>query len=135
MLDAGERNPRNRFTVGIGALLLATALILNFLFERHTLFESWGDLFFPAICFLLLVTGVVILIGGLARSRNDRLLLFALPIVVSLTILYIAFYAGMQFVQTGGDRLGECPGLYEAAASANVIPTSCVEAGFAGTWL
>jgi hypothetical protein len=35
----------------------------------------------------------------------------------------------MQFIQTGADRLGECPGLYQAASSANVIPDSKVRPG------
>lgn len=30
----------------------------------------------------------------------------------------------MQFIQPGADRLGECPGLDEAAASSNAIPKS-----------
>lgn len=124
MLDAVESNPSNRVTVGIGVLLLSSGLILNYLFERHILFQSWGDLFFPTVCFLLFATGVAGLIGGLVRSRTKRLLFFAFPVVVPLTILYIGFYAGMQFIQTGADRLGECPGLDQAAASTNVIPES-----------
>ena len=124
MLDAVESSPRTTVTIGIGALLMAAALTLNFLFERHTLFESWRDLFFPTVCFLLFVTGVAVLIGGLVRSRTKRLLFFAFPVVAPLTILYIGFYVGMQFIQTGADRLGECPGLYQAAASTNVIPES-----------
>jgi hypothetical protein len=55
MSDAVESNPRNGVTVVIGVLLLATALTLNYLSERHFLLESWGDLFFPTVCFLLFV--------------------------------------------------------------------------------
>lgn len=122
MPDAVESKPRA--TLGVGVLLLATALTLNFLFERHTLFESWRDLFFPAVCFLMFVTGVAVLIGGLVRCRIKQILYFTSPIVVSLTFLYIGFYVLVQFIQTGADRLGECPGLYQAAASTNIIPES-----------
>jgi hypothetical protein len=124
MPDAVESVPRNGVTVMIGVLLLATALTLNYVAERHTLFENWGDLFFPTVCFLLFVTGAAVVIGGLVRSQIKQLLYFASPIAISLTILYIGFYVGMQFIQTGADRLGECPGLYQAAASTNVIPES-----------
>jgi hypothetical protein len=41
-----------------------------------------------------------------------------------LIILYTLFAFGMQFIQTGADRLGECPGLEQAAASSNVIAES-----------
>jgi hypothetical protein len=34
------------------------------------------------------------------------------------------FSLGMQFMATGSDRLGECPGLDQAASSSNVIPES-----------
>jgi hypothetical protein len=122
MPDAVESKPRA--TLGVGVLLLATALTLNFLFERHILFESWRDLFFPAVCFLMFVTGIAVLVGGLVRCRIKQLLYFAFPIVVSLTILYIVFYTLVQFIQTAPTVLGECPGLYQAAAATKVIPES-----------
>jgi hypothetical protein len=68
--------------------------------------------------------GVVVLIGGLVRSRIQGPLFYAFSIALPSTILYTVFYAGVQFIQTGADRLGECPGLYGAAASTNVIPES-----------
>src|SRR5579864_7521422 len=115
MFDAVSSNPSNRVTVGIGLLLLATGLTLNYLFERHNLFTSWGDLFYPTSCFFLFLTGVVLSIGGVARGSIRRLLPYAFSIVIPLTLLYIGFYAGVQFIQTGADRLGECPGLDQAA--------------------
>jgi len=110
--------------IGAGVLLLAIALTLNYLFERHTLFENWKDLFFPTVCFFLFVIGLVVLIGGLVRSRMQGLLFYAFSIALPSTTLYAVFYVGMQFIQTGADRLGECPGLYQAAAVTKVIPES-----------
>jgi len=129
MRDAVERNPRNRVTVGTGVLLLATGMILNYLFERHSFFGARDDLGYPVLCFFLSLTGAAVLVGGLVRSRIKQLLYFAFPTVVSLAILYICFYFGMQFLQTGADRLGECPGLDQAAASTNVIPESLSRPG------
>ncbi len=86
---------------------------------------SWADLFYPPLCVLLSLTGVVLTVGGAMGSRaNRRLLLYAFAYVFPLTILYTLFAFGMQFIQTGADRLGECPGLEQAAASSNVIPES-----------
>jgi hypothetical protein len=108
----------------LGILLLSAALILNFLFERHGSFESWGNLFASTVCFLTFGIGAAVLIGAVFRVQIQRLLLFAFPIILSSAILYLVFYIGVQSVQTGADRLGECPELYQAAASANVIPPS-----------
>jgi hypothetical protein len=120
----GESGSSNRRTVGVGMLLLASGITLNYLFERHRLFASWGDLFYPTSCFFLFLTGVVLSIGGVARGSIRRLLPYVFWIVIPVTLLYIGFYAGVQFIQTGADRLGECPGLDQAAASSNVIPES-----------
>jgi hypothetical protein len=124
MFDAVSSNPGKKVTVAIGLLLLATGLILNYLFERHNLFVSWGDLFYPTLCFFLFLTGVVLLIGGMITGSIRRLFPYAFAIVVPLTILFIGFYGGMQFIATGADRLGECPGLDQAAANSNLIPES-----------
>lgn len=124
MFDAVSNNPSNRVTVGIGVLLLASGLTLNYLFERHSLFGVRDHLFYPVLCFFLLLTGLVVSIGGVACGSIRRLLPYVFSIVVPLTILYIGFYVGMQFIQTGADRLGECPGLDQAAVTSNVIPES-----------
>jgi hypothetical protein len=112
----------NMATVGTGLLLLAAGLILNYVFERHSFYV--GDLLYPAFCLLLSLAGVFIAIGGAARASVRRVLPYAYATVFPLTILYFVFYCGMMFLQTGADRLGECPGLDQAATSTNVIPES-----------
>lgn len=47
-------------------------------------------------------------------------------IAVPFTIFHTWFIFGIQFVATGADRLGECTGLVQAAASSNEIPESKV---------
>jgi hypothetical protein len=122
MFDTVEGKANNRVTVGIGMLLLAAGLILNYIFERHSFYV--GDLLYPVFCLLLSLSGAFIAIGGAARASIRRVLPYAFATVFPLTILYFVFYYGMLFVQTGADRLGECPGLDQAAASTKVIPES-----------
>lgn len=124
----------NKRTIIIGVLLFAAGLMLNYLLERHNILKtlegsgyavSWADLFYPPLCVSLSLTGVVLMVGGgMGRAANRRLLLYGFAYVFPLTILYTLFAFGMQFIQTGADRLGECPGLEQAAASSNVIPES-----------
>ncbi len=108
--------------------------MMNYLLERHNILKtwegspypvSWADVFYPPLCVLLSLTGVVLMVGGaMGRAAAPRLLLYACAYVFPLTILYTLFAFGMQFISTGADRLGECPGLERAAASSNVIPES-----------
>jgi hypothetical protein len=125
----------NRTTVmASGLLLLIAGLILNYIFERHNIFKlwensplpiSWADFFDPPICVLLTLTGIVLTLAGALRQNTiRRSFTYALVIAFPLTVLYTIFAFGMQFIATGADRLGECPGLDEAAASSNVIPES-----------
>jgi hypothetical protein len=130
----GGETHTNRKTIIIGVLLFAAGLVLNYLLERHNIVKtwegsdyavSWADLFYPPLCVLLSLTGIVLMVGGaMGRAANRRLLLYAFAYVFPLTILYTLFAFGIQFMQTGADRLGECPGLYQAAASSSVIPES-----------
>jgi hypothetical protein len=123
------RNP-----ILVGTLLVASGLAFNYLFERHNILKlwensaypiSWSDLFYPPLCVFLCLTGVALVVGGaLSNSTIQRLLRHAFAIVIPLSVLYTLFSFGMQFIASGADRLGECPGLDEAAASSNVIPKS-----------
>jgi len=132
---------RNRDSIIIGVLLLAGGLILNYLFERHNVFAvwvnspypvSWLDGLYPPLCVFLSLTGVVLAVGGATRGIAIRgLVRYALAIAVPLTVVYTLFVFAMQFIQTGADRLGECPGLDQAASRSNVIPASKVWPGHA----
>lgn len=113
--------------------MLAGGLALNYLFERHNIFKlwenstpvSWADVFYPPSCVFLSLTGIVLVVGGATSGTTTRRLLRrAFVIVIPLTILYTLFTFAMQFMQTGADRLGECPGLNQAASASNVIPVS-----------
>ena len=118
----------------ISPILLIGGLILNIGFERHNplkLWEnspypiSWADLFYPPLCVFLCLTGLVLMIDGLLRANTTwRALAYSAAIAIPITVLYTVFVYAMQFVATGADRLGECPGLDAAAASSNVIPES-----------
>jgi hypothetical protein len=135
MVDAltdGDRNRRNPIVIGV--LLLASGLALNYLFERHNIFKvwenstypiSWSDIFYPPLCVFLSLAGFVLALGGMMRRATTRQLRsYVLAVAVPLTIAYTLFSFGMQFIASGADRLGECPGLDEAASSSNVIPES-----------
>lgn len=135
----GNAIDSKRDAVLIGSLLLVGGLVLNYLFERHNVIKvwensrypiSWADLFYPPLCVFLSLTGIVLVVGGAISSTTiRRLLRHAFVIVIPSTILYTLFSFAMQFVASGADRLGECPGLDQAAASSNVIPESKVTAG------
>ena len=121
-----------------GALLLAGGLTLNYLFERHNIFKMWensrypislADVFYPPLCVFLSLTGIVLIVLAILRTTIQRPLRFALASAIPSTILYTLFAFGMQFVATGADRLGECPGLDQAASNSNVIPESKVRPG------
>jgi hypothetical protein len=115
-------------------LLLASGLATNYLFERHNVFKvwenstyavSWADLVYPPVCFFLSITGVALTIGWLIRHADDRKVRrYVVAISISFTLIYALFVFCMQFIATGADRLGECPGLTQAAASSKVIPDS-----------
>lgn len=134
--DHDKRNP-----ILIGLLLLVSGLALNYLFERHNVFKvwensiypiSWSDIFYPPLCFFLSLTGIALTVGGAMRHVTVwQLRPYVLAIVIPLTILYILFNFGIQFIATGADRLGECPGLEQAASSTNVIPESKQRPGHA----
>jgi hypothetical protein len=125
----------------VGVLLLAGGLAINYLLERYNIFKvwensrypiSWADLFSPPLPVFLTLTGIVLSVGGaIYRLPIRRLLRRALAIEIPLTVLYTLFAFAMQFIQTGADRLGECPGLDQAASSSNVIAPSKVRPGHA----
>lgn len=127
--DLTDRNP-----IVIGVLLLASGLALNYLFERHNILKvwensvypiSWADLWYPPLCIFLCLTGLVLAIGGALRGAAiQRLRRYVLMIAIPLTLGYTLFSFAMQFMASGADRLGECPGLDEAASNSNVIPES-----------
>jgi hypothetical protein len=126
--------PRSRNPIIIGLLLLASGLAFNFLFERNGIFKVWEnspypvsalDGIYPPVCVFLSLTGIALVVGGaMSHAAIRRLLRQAFVIVIPLTVLYALFNIGLQFVSTGADRLGECPGLDQAASSSNVIPES-----------
>lgn len=90
-----DRDANRAETIVSGILLLASGLILNYLFERHHIFKVWGnsqypiltDLFYPALCVFLSLIGVVLII--LAESNiHIRRAEYALAIAFPSTILY-----------------------------------------------
>jgi hypothetical protein len=124
-----DRNPKI-----VGLTLLVSGPIINYLLERHNIFKvwensaypiSWSDVFYPPLCVFLSLTGMVLAVGGaISRTTIRKLRPYALAIVIPLTLAYTLFTFAMQFIATGADRLGECPGLDQAAASSSVIPKS-----------
>jgi hypothetical protein len=139
MNHATDDNHRKWNTLVVGLLLLVSGLTTNYVFERHNIFKlwensryliSWADIFYPPLCVLLSLTGIVLIFAGAIRSVAVRgLTPYVFAFVIPLTIAYTIFAFGMQFVATGADRLGECPGLDQAASTSNVIPDSKVRPG------
>jgi hypothetical protein len=139
MVDTSANRGRDRKPLLSGLVLLAGGLALNYMFERNSILRIWQnsayavsalDGLYPLLCFFLSLTGVVLAIGGaMSRTTIRQLRPYVLTIVIPLTVLYALFSFGIQFVATGADRLGECPGLDQAAASSNVIPESKVTPG------
>jgi hypothetical protein len=121
------RRLKRRRSVRIAVLILLLGLLLDWAVEQYG-FGDWPDLFVTTAAFFLVVTGIALFTIGLVR-RSDlknlwRPLLLTLIVSVPLTILYGAFYFGMQYIQTGADRLGECPDLDQAANASNDVPES-----------
>lgn len=139
-MDAiSERVSRRFGLVLVGSVLLVCAPILNYVLERHSIFAiwensqypvSWTDLLYPPFCVFLFLFGLgLIIVAASRRQVNRRLVLLCAAIVLAPTILYTAFSFAMQFLQTGADRLGECRGLDQAAASSHVIPEATWKPG------
>jgi hypothetical protein len=135
-VSISHANPR---TVTVGVLSLAGGIALNYLLERHNIFKiwensryaiSWADLLYPPLCVFLSLTGIVLVGGGVIYPiPARRLLRRSFAITAPLTGAYLLLTFAMQFMQTGADRLGECPGLDQVAASSDVIPESKVTPG------
>lgn len=125
---------RRKTSLVVGAALLVGGLLLDYLLERHNVFKvlenspypiSLSDIVYPPICLLLALSGLVLLLAGSLGNNTFRgTFASAVAISIPITVLYSAFVFGMQFIATGADRLGECPGLDEAAVGSNVIPES-----------
>lgn len=133
MPKATTEIPQKRYnaTILLGFSLLVGGLIFDYLFERHNIFKvlenspypvSGMDLVYPPICLFLSLTGLILLTAGsLGNSTFRGQFLSSIGLAIPLTVLYSIFFLGVQFIATGADRLGECPGLDEAAATSSVI--------------
>jgi len=125
--------------------LIFAGLLLNYISEIHSFIRlgvhppgnTWGglpDLVIPIAAFYLTVAGLILfglaLKNSPASKRLTKVAMVSLLISVPLTILYYAvFFVGMQWIASGADRLGECNGLDEIAASSNDIPQSLIASG------
>jgi hypothetical protein len=118
----------NIYAVGLGALLVGLGLVSNYFLERQN-FGDWTALLASAFAFFLTVAGIVSGVAGVARCRPVQVLLLAVAISLPLAICFGFCYFIIQSVQTGADRLGECPALEKAAAATNVVPDSVVRWG------
>ena len=137
-----------------GFLVLLGGLLLNQLPWHHSI-GAWPDLLIPIVAFFVAATGIVWCLMGLARILAERKrvehsldtlgnppsqptargtryrrVFFPISILsVPLTILFGLFYLGMQFVQTGADRTGQCESLIQSAAETGIVPQSAALAG------
>jgi hypothetical protein len=117
-----------------GASLLVGGIVLDFVLERYNVFKllenspypiSWADVFYPPVYVLLCLTGILLSLGGpFHRNTTWGSLGYSTAMALPLTVLYTIFFVAIQFVATGADRLGECPGLDQAATKSGVIPES-----------
>jgi hypothetical protein len=123
----------------LGLLLLAVGLGPNYLFERYNGFQGLGEFAVSDIVGRRILSAVVCISvpNGHCHSRRRR----DKPCYHS-TIATACFrdcgsvhhsshcvHLRHSLVATGADRLGECTGLDQAAASSNVIPESKVRPG------
>lgn len=110
---------RNRDSIVVGVLLLASGPLMNYLFERHDIFKVWensaypisaSDVFYPPLCVLVSLTGIVLTVGGAIRRTAIRGLRgYVLAIVIPLTLAYTLFSFAMQFIATSGGSLRRVP--------------------------
>jgi hypothetical protein len=135
----GSTSHANMRSVTVWALLLVSGLAINYLLERYNVFKvwensrypiSWADLLYPPLCVFLCLTGIVLGVGGAIYRLPIRRLLRHAAIVIPLSVLYTLFAFAMQFIQTGADRLGECPGLDQAAPQAPGLVVRLVAGAF-----
>jgi hypothetical protein len=127
-----------------GVSLIAGGLLVNYVLEHRTFLKpgmlspraylgAWPDIFLPSLAFFLAVSGVILFAIGVKRSvlpgTGQWRFWPAFLIAIPLAILYGVFYFGMQFIATGADRFGECPGLDEAANASHEIPESLLVPG------
>lgn len=130
---------RSKPAILIGPILLAGGVALDWALERHNIFKllenssdpiSWADMFYPPLCVWICLAGMMLLITRQPSSeKNLGVLLRAVALALPLVVLYTIFDFGMQFVASGADRLGECPGLDRAASESEVIPESQWQTG------
>jgi hypothetical protein len=111
----------------LGICSLSLGVVVNYVAEGRS-FGTGLDILLATIAFFLTITGLMLFIIALwrrlAAQSLFRSLLLTLAICIPLSAFYGAFYFGMQFLQTGADKYGECPGLVDAAAASNDVPTS-----------
>jgi hypothetical protein len=108
---------------GIGVLLLLSGLVLNYFLARQNVGPR-VELSLTMGPFFITLAGAVLSIVGLTDVPIRRALRIALLMALTITLLYIPFYMGIQFLQTGADRFGECTTLCETAAASRVVPVS-----------
>jgi len=128
----------------ISPCLLVAGLLVNYVAEKHSFIplgvhppgNTWGglpDLFVPVAAFYLTLAGLILFVFALrARQAFGKLsegLMISLLTSVPLTILYATFFFGMQWIASGTDRLGECPGLDAAATASHEIAQSLAVPG------
>jgi hypothetical protein len=126
--------------VRLGLAVMIMGLLFNYVLEEHIFVRlgtktaygyagGWPNLFLPIVAFYLSVAGFILFLFGLKGRAGFNNPLTTLVISIVLTALYGAFYLGVQFIQTGADRLGECEGLNQAANSTNDLPESIIFPG------
>lgn len=128
-----------------GAASLLFSLFVNSVSKNYIFFRpgpriaygylgGWPNLILPIAAFYLALTGLLLFAFG-PRHRPDARnalryhLLASLCISLVVTALYAAFYFSVQFVVSGADKSGECPGLIEAADRSHDIPPSAIPVG------
>lgn len=119
-------------TVRFAGFTLLLGLLLNYVTERRG-FTIKVDLLLVTVAFGLTLTAVILFLLSLKPRLAKRgvryCVLLTLAISVPVTGLYAVFYFGMQIIQTGADRYGQCSQLLEVVNAPEVIPESPVFPG------
>ena len=81
----------NRKMLTVGALLLASGLVMNYLLERHNIFKvwenssypiSWADMLYPPLCVFLSLAGIALFVAGVIRRSSIPA--FAIAVLVTI---------------------------------------------------
>lgn len=126
----------------LGVFLICCGFLVNYLSESRAFLNpgpvtpgsdvgTWPDIILPNLAFFLVISGVVLFAIGVKRyvlpGSSQWRFWPAFLVAILLTVPYGASYLATQFIASGNDQLGECPGLVQSVASSGVVTERFVQ--------